>query len=74
MDRFLLIFLIIITIIELFAILYYRGRYKIAKDYCDKCKDAVNELLSFIDNSLSDFDIILNQQIKEKGENNNESN
>lgn len=69
MDRFLLIFLIIIAIIELAAIIYYKNAYKIAKDYCDKCKDAVNELLNFIDNSLSDFDIILNQQIKEKGEN-----
>lgn len=74
MDRFLLIFLIIIAIIELVAIIYYKNAYKIAKDYCDKCKDAVNELLNFIDNSLSDFDIVLNQQIKEKGENKNESN
>ena len=47
---------------------------KIAKDYCDKCKGAVNELLSLIDNSLSDIDILLNQQIEEKGENKNESN
>lgn len=74
MDRFLLIFLIIIAIIELATIIYYKNAYKIAKDYCDKCKDAVNELLNFIDNSLSDFDIVLNQQIKEKGENKNESN
>lgn len=74
MDRFLLIFLIIIAITELATIIYYKNAYKRAKDYCDKCKDAINELLSFIDKSLSDFDIILNQQIKEKGENKNESN
>ena len=74
MDRFLLIFLIIIAIIELATIIYYKNAYKIAKDYCDKCKGAVNELLSLIDNSLSDIDILLNQQIEEKGENKNESN
>lgn len=74
MDRFLLIFLIIITIIELFAILYYRGRYKIVKDYCDRCKATVNEMLGFIDSELNKVNDLLKQEIKEKGENNNESN
>lgn len=74
MDKFLLIFLIIIAIIELIAILYYRKRYKIAKEYCDECKEAVNEILGFIDSELNVFNDLLNKEIKEKGENNNESN
>ena len=74
MDRFLLIFLIIIAIVELIAILYYRGRYKIVKDYCDRCKATVNEMLGFIDEEINKFNEMLNQETKEKGENNNESN
>lgn len=74
MDKFLLIFLIIFAIIEFFGILYYRGRYKIAKLYCDKCKENVNEMLGFIKNEINKFDNLLNQEIKEKGENHNEPN
>lgn len=67
-------FIIIIAIVELLAILYYKKRCKIAEDYCEKCRETINEMLGFVDSELKNIEILINQEIKEKGENNNESN